>query len=443
METAKNKFLGGLHAFSPRGGVVVALSGGADSVCLLDLFISAKDAGHFPYPIVAAHLNHALRGEESDRDEQFCKDLCKHYGIYFFISRVDVQALAKASGRGIEEEARCARYEFLQGIVDANADLCYIATAHNKDDFCETILLNLVRGSGLSGLCSIPKQRGKIIRPLLEVSRAEILAYNNEKKLSFVTDSTNADTTYSRNRIRLKVFPELAEISAGYADSMARTAALLRRDADYLDTEAKKLYTKTVSNGVLYTKSAQNFHVSMLSRIVKMLYNDTGFLNLAEVHIDAICAQILSGKENFMLSLPESFALCERGELRFVRTLPKQEEFCLPVTVGTPIMLPRGRTVLLSETPSHGAVPLRADALRGGLTVRNRRPGDTITVFGKTHKIKRMIADKKCTEAQKADLFFLCSDGVIVYTNLPATADCAFTKAADEHCIFITVKETL
>lgn len=443
METAETKFLAGLREIAPSGGVLVALSGGADSVCLLDLFLSAKERGDFPFAIAAAHLNHSLRGEESDRDEAFCRALCESRGVPLVCEKADVGAFAKEQSLGTEEAARTVRYAFLNRALETLPDISHIATAHNKDDFCETILLNLVRGSGLSGLCSIPKQRGAIIRPLLAVSRAEILAYNEQKRLSFVTDSTNADTAYNRNRVRLCVLPELAKISTGYADSMTRTAALLGRDADYLDGEAHRLYAESVRDGVLYTKNAQNFHLSMLSRIVKMLYNDHGFSNLAETHIDAVCSQIYLGKENFTLSLPESYALCERGKLRFVRTLPKAEAFCLPVKIGDTVSLPTGISLTLSSEPTKDAVPLRRDALYGELTVRSRRAGDTVTVFGKTHKIKRMIADKKCTEAQKAKLFFLCADGEIVYTNLPATADRAFCRASDGPCIFITIKETL
>ncbi len=443
METAKTKFLAALREIAPSGGVLVALSGGADSVCLLDLFLAAKESGDFPFSITAAHLNHALRGEESDRDEAFCRALCESRGVPLFCEKIDVGALAKEETLGIEEAARKVRYAFLSRTAKSLQGIFYIATAHNKDDFCETMLLNLVRGSGLSGLCSIPRQRGEIIRPLLQVSRDEILAHNAENGLPFVTDSTNADTAYSRNRVRLKVLPELAAISAGYADSMVRTAALVGRDAEYLDSEARALYEILVQDGALYTKNAQNIHLSMLSRIVKMLYTDHGFLNLAETHTDAICTQIRLGKENFKLSLPSSFALCERGKLRFVRTLPAKEDFCLPIEVGKAVTLPDGRVLLLTKEKTADAIPLREDALCGKLTVRSRLGGDTITVFGKTHKLKRMIADKKYTEAQKAKLFFLCADDTILYTNLPATSDRAFCKAGDGPCIFITTKETL
>jgi tRNA(Ile)-lysidine synthetase-like protein len=210
-----------------------------------------------------------------------------------------------------------------------------------------------------------------------------------------------------------------------------------------LNAETRQRYAETVQNGILYTKRAQNFHFSILSRILRMLYNESGFCDLSQSHTDALCTLIRSGKANFRLALPDSFALCERGELRFVHTLPAQENFCLPIAIGSPTALPCGITLLLTKEPQPGAVTLRADALCGNLSVRSRRDGDAITVFGKTHKIKRMISDRKLSAAQKAKLFFLCCGDEILYTNLPATADRAFCRPEDGICIFITAKETL
>lgn len=439
METVRATFLAALRQMQVRGGVLVALSGGADSVCLLDLFCEAQKSGDFPYRIAAAHLNHALRGEESDRDEAFCQALCARYGIPLYCKRVDVRALAV--GKSIEEAARDARYAFFAETLGAHDPLSYVVTAHHAGDFCETMLLNLVRGSGIDGLCSIPRVRGSILRPLLNCSREDILAYNEARGLAFVTDSTNLSVTYSRNRIRLRVLPELAKISAGYADSMLRTAALLARDADFLHTEAERAFATVVQNGVLDTKQAQNLHPAILSRIVKMLYTHCMGAHLAEVHIDAIAGQIASGKTDFSVSVPGGICHAERGRLTFAEALPKENDFSLPIVIGTPVTLPCGITVLLSEQAD--GTPLLAEALSGTLTVRSRREGDTLRQFGKTHKIKRMIADKKLSATEKAKLFFLVADGEILYTNLPATADRAFPHADGGPCIYIKIEETL
>lgn len=437
----KEKFLSAVKGFSLPGGVLIALSGGADSVCLLDLFVTAKNEGLFQSKIAAAHLNHCLRGSEADRDEEFCKKLCENYGIEFHFTQVDVNALAEKSGKGVEEAARSARYEFLQSILDKDSELSCIATAHNKGDMCETMLLNLARGTSIDGLCSIPKRRGDIIRPLLGVSRSEILAYNNDKGLRFVTDSTNLDAKYSRNRVRLNVLPEFKALYDGYEENFERTARLLRRDADYLSSEADRLYELTVENGVLYTKKAQNFHLSMLSRIIKNLYNYHGFKDISEAYIDALCQKIQCGSENFTLSMHGCSAVCERGLLTFAKELPKAADFCFDIKVGESVTLPSGLTVFLSLEKSDGAYPLKASALGEKLTLRSRRDGDTVTVFKKTHKIKRIISDKKLSAMEKAKLFFLCSGEEIIYSNIPVTADKAFVRKGENDCIFITVKD--
>ena len=437
------KFTAALSAFSLCGGVLVALSGGADSMCMLSLFTEAKKSGTFPYEIAAAHLNHSLRGDESDRDEAFCRTFCEQNGIRFFAKKLDVNTLALASGLCTEEAARNARYAFFEEILQNEDTLSYVATAHNKEDFAETMLLNLVRGSGIDGLRSIPRQRGNVIRPMLDIRRDEILAYNKENSVFFVTDSTNLTDDYSRNKIRHNVLPALSEVSHGYLDCICRTASLLSADADFLLAEAKKAYGECVQNGSLYTKKAQNLHPSILSRVIKMLYNESGAPSLEEVHIRALCDQIGCGKENFSISLPACIAICERGILRFTAKKAEATEFNIAVEINKEILLPCGITVTLSDRASDGAIPLLADALGENTVIRSRKEGDCIRVFGKTHKIKRMISDKKLDSEQKAKLFFIESDGEIIYSNLPAISDKAFAKGHGGDRIFISTKETL
>lgn len=441
MHTVYARFIAALQAMQVRGGVLVALSGGADSVCLLDLFCTAKQNGDFPYGIAAAHVNHCLRGAESDRDAHFCEEICKERGIPLFVKTVDVGALAKAEGKGVEEAARDVRYSFFESLL-ASEGLSHVATAHHQGDFCETMLLNLVRGSGIDGLCSIPRVRDSIVRPLLDCSRAEIDAYIHARGLSFVTDSTNASVEYSRNRIRHRVLPEFAQISQGYAESMVRTGTLLSRDADFLRTEAAKAYDAVVQDRVLDTKKAQNLHSAILTRVLKMLYTAYGFSRIALAHLDAIAAQIADGKENFTLSLPDSVCICERGALTFAGALPREEDFSFPIELEKPVTLPNGITVLLSERDT-GGTPLRREALCGNLTVRSRKEGDVLRRFGRTHKIKRMIADAKLSAAQKNKLFFLCANDTVLYTNLPAVSDSAFCKRDGGQPIFINTEENV
>lgn len=442
------KFIEALHSLSLRGGVIVAFSGGADSVCLLHLFLTAAARGDFPHPIAAAHLNHALRGEESDRDARFCADFCAKRGVRLFSEKIDVSEAAKAEKRGIEETARSLRYAyFARLLADCEAYTC-VATAHNKNDLCETMIFNLARGSALDGLCSIPARRGEILRPLLGVSREEILAYNNENRLSFVTDSTNESLDYSRNRIRHGVLPAIAETTPACIDNMARAAALLTRDADYLDGEAMRAYEVLVSNGALNTKKAQNIHRALLSRVIKLLYNQSDLprregVHLESLHIEQLCARIESGYADFELSLPGCAAVCSRGLLRFVKKPTAPPEFCFPLTIGVPLDLPSGECLLVTTEAQPDGFPkeplavLDADAFcNGNCFVRSRKVGDTIVYFKKTHKVKRVIADAKLDAEQKARLFFLTSGDTVLYIRATATADAAYFSGGKPLRIF-------
>lgn len=189
--------------------------------------------------LAAAHFNHGLR-PTADRDETFVQDWCQAHEIPFYTGRGGVRAQAAQSGTGIEDAARTLRYRFLEETAGRFFD-SWIATAHHRDDNAETVLLHLLRGTGLQGLCGIPPVRGRIIRPLLESSRAEIDAYICDNQIPFVEDETNQEPAYTRNRIRLEVLPLLEEIFPGSAAHIASAAALLRDEDAHLQAETDAL----------------------------------------------------------------------------------------------------------------------------------------------------------------------------------------------------------
>lgn len=216
----------------PGTRVLCAVSGGADSVALLH-FLHEREGAE----VIAAHFNHCLRGEESDRDEEFVKALCESLGVKCVTERGDVAAFAAESGRGTEDAARVLRYEFLRRTAESEG--CgRIATAHNADDNAETVLLNLTRGTGLKGLGGIPPVRGEIIRPLLQTTRAEIEDYLSDKGLGHIEDSSNALDDYSRNRLRHHVTPILREVNPAFAETVARMTESLREDEEYFREKA-------------------------------------------------------------------------------------------------------------------------------------------------------------------------------------------------------------
>lgn len=228
---------------APGDRVLCGLSGGADSVVLLHLLLSLKQ--EYALRIFAVHVHHGIRGAEADRDEAFCRQLCREYGVMLYCEHADVPGFAAESGRNLEDAARCLRYEVFRRLR-AEADIDRIALAHHADDNMETVLLNLTRGSGLAGICGIPPVRGEIIRPLIACKKSDIAGYCAENGLSYVTDSTNADPSYDRNFIRSHVIPLLAELNPEVQQAFYQTSAIARADDEALWLESE---THSLSEG--------------------------------------------------------------------------------------------------------------------------------------------------------------------------------------------------
>lgn len=212
---------------------VVALSGGADSVTLLHGLKSLED--ELGIKVYACHVNHNLRGEESDGDESYVRGLCKEMNVPLEVFSVDVKGSVKKH-ESIEERARELRYEAFAAAAEKFG--AKVATAHNACDNAETVLLNMLRGTGLKGLCGIPPKRDYLIRPLIFCAREEIEAYCKENKLKFVTDKTNFSTAYTRNKIRIELMPKLLEINPSFYEGIGRMTSALTEDSLYLEEQA-------------------------------------------------------------------------------------------------------------------------------------------------------------------------------------------------------------
>ncbi len=227
--------------------VVIGVSGGADSVCLLLLLSEHKK--HCDMELTAVHINHMIRVEEADRDEDFVLDLCRKLEVPCILKRIDVPGQAKAFHESEEEAGRRVRYDVFCEI--ARKQNAVIAVAHHRDDNAETVLLNVVRGSGSRGLSGMqPKSEMNgctVIRPLLKISRAEIEEYLNERGVTYCTDSTNADDGYARNAVRLNVLPKLSEINSRAAEHITKAAEQLSEIEAYLEEETEIEYAQIVS----------------------------------------------------------------------------------------------------------------------------------------------------------------------------------------------------
>lgn len=260
--------------------VLAAVSGGRDSMALLHVLTCLS--GELGFAVAAAHYNHQLR-ETAGRDEDFVTRQCAARGIPLFTGRGDVREYAARRGTSVEDAAREMRYAFLREAAgECGAD--FIATAHHRADNAETVLLHLLRGSGLKGLCGIPPVRGNIIRPLLDAGRADIERYLNENGIPYVEDETNADTVYTRNRIRLELLPLLEEIAPGSVGRIADAAVRLRTDEDFLEKESAALTPGQDETGciTLSAKLLRARHGAIASRIVRGAARKLGSVLSAE-----------------------------------------------------------------------------------------------------------------------------------------------------------------
>jgi tRNA(Ile)-lysidine synthase len=223
------------HMLEQGDNILCAVSGGADSVAML--YMLGELAPEMGFSLACAHYNHGIRGAEADRDEDFVRKLCQKLDIPFRAGRGDVPAIARERGLGLEEAGRMARYEFLRRCAE-KLGCNKIATAHNAADNAETLLMNLLRGSGLRGACGIAPVRGNIIRPILCLDRPEIEAYLNEKNIPFVTDSTNLTEDYARNRMRARVIAPLRELNPDFGVKILSACENMRADEDCLQAMA-------------------------------------------------------------------------------------------------------------------------------------------------------------------------------------------------------------
>lgn len=298
--------------------ILLGLSGGADSVTLLHMLVGyCRGTGA---PLYTAHVNHMIRGEDAERDRDFCEALAAEYGVPCFVLEADVPAAAKERGIGLEEAARQMRYDFFDGLMLRHS-IPLLATAHNADDALETLIFNISRGCGLQGLGSIPPVRqfggGLLIRPLLKAPKADILRYCEQNSLSFVTDATNADDTYSRNHIRHNIIPALKKLNGAVLKNTARLSESARLDADFM---ARQVNSYLEGNDPMSLSSLRALHPALLTRVLARLYSDySGGLSVEQVHLSALITLIERGVGNSALSLPGLIrAQIRSGRLEFV-----------------------------------------------------------------------------------------------------------------------------
>ncbi len=360
--------------------VCVALSGGVDSVCLLHCFY--RGAAEHKITLSAIHIEHGIRGEESLRDMEFCKTLCKEWGIPLKIVRVDVPALIEENGGGnVEAAARLARLNAFRALIDHD-EVDLVATAHHRNDVAETVLFRLARGTSPAGMKAI-QNLPFLIRPLLDRSRDEILEYARENSLPHVEDSTNSDENYTRNYIRHTALPAFEKIHGNAAEHLVRFAAQCARDDEYLTSLAKKEIIYIGEHGDMLVPA--DLPEPLFSRACFFgmgAKSDYTSANLEEI---SKLKTLQTGKK---VRLPGGkTAAREYGNIVFYdENVPPVRE--RPLEEGSSDFF-----IILAPHPG-----LRADldAFPEGCVLRSRREGDFIIPYGGQKKsLKKFLTDKK------------------------------------------------
>ena len=373
--------------------VAVGVSGGADSMALLHVLIELKD--ELDIKIVVCHVNHGIRGESADRDEEFVVKACERLGVDCRVLKADVPDLAEKRHIGIEECGRKIRYDFFNS-VGGNV---VIATAHTLSDRSETLLLNITRGASVKGLCSIPAVRGNIVRPLIDCTRDDIELYCAENSIEYVTDETNFDDIYSRNRIRLNVIPELKKLNPSVEKSFMRLISNAEEESEFLNDFSLEIIEKIRTDGGYDAKQLKDRHIAIRKRVIfEIINSETGLIPEA-VHVGQI-DKILGGGRTEIIG--DTIVEVKNGILVINPKSEKIEDWECEFDLSeaeTPFGKIKAEIIHKKNLPSkhfvHNKV-LDYDSIVGHAVLRNRRPGDKIKLAGSscTKTLKKLFNEK-------------------------------------------------
>jgi len=416
------------------GTVIVGYSGGADSTALLHLMTRLQ--GEFNLRVHAAHLHHGMR-LEADDDVRVCEAVCAGLGVPLHVERVDVPALAQAQRVSLEEAGRNARYAFFDRLArELNA--VAVALAHTRDDQIETILINLLRGTGPRGLCGMPYKRDHIIRPLLDATRAQTHQYCAAHGLPTVFDSTNLDPHQLRRRVRMELIPLLRDLSPAFDRHLLRLADILENEEAWWDYEVRSLLecgsvaSADAETLLQHSKVGREFfthlHPAMQRRVLReWLRARVGALRLPPYEIlEGIRRAALEGKRTSW-QLSDTLRLTTDETALTLHTKPPDPEpYEYPVQLETPILIPQAGAwlearLLNAPPPSLEAMPddafLDADAVQGQLVVRNGRRGDRFQPLGMPapKKLSDIFIDRKIPRAERWWLPLLCDAAGILW----------------------------
>lgn len=442
LEYCRGRTLGDPYNFErllpPKSFVVCALSGGADSVAMTRALFSLREALEIS-GIACAHFNHGLRGEASDGDQSFCEELCRMLDIPLYTAKANLNP----SDLGGEAEYRRLRYDFLTKTA-AEHGMTHITTAHTSDDNAETLLLNLVRGTGLGGLTGIPATRSAgdatLIRPLLTVSRTEVLEYLDRIGQTYRDDATNHTDEYRRNRIRRHVVPELLKENPRLLETLSRTSKLLKRDLEYIEEQAATAYkTIKIAPNTVSVKGLNALPLSLSTRVVRLMYEEASGGELSSKHVDAVLA-LCNAAPSAKTNLPrEMLARRVYDSLYIEKTTAEVTFKPVKIMLGQTILLEgTGLTACWSEKPKKinnlvYSFSFNSDTIDGELTIRPRLDGDSLRIAGRgcTKTLHSLFVEKKIPKHERNKIPVLADKkGVVAVCGFGVDERCALNGNA-------------
>jgi len=425
-------------ALAPRSHVLMAVSGGADSVAMLCLFAAVRDS--FPLTLSCAHVEHGIRGGDSLEDLSFVRALCERENIPLYTAHVDAPGYAKTHGCGLEDAARTLRYAFLERTADAiGADA--IALAHHAGDQAETVLMRAARGSDLRGLCAMRHRRDALIRPLLDVRADALRGYLASIGQSWREDATNQDTAFARNRLRHEVLPQLERAVPGAGSALCRLARAAQRDEDFFaqQLDALDIPVHALVNGAaLDRRRLAPLHPALLSRLLVRAIAFAGILPQNADVLEAIADAL--GRDGAVVNLiGGAHAVAGRRYLCLVREA--DEEIDVPLAVPGVTDTPFGRVAVRRALPGETGDGRREQAipayLLDGARVTGRREGDTMVPFGihTSVKLKKLMIDAGIERAMRASVPVLRRGDTVLFAAGLRPAECVRSTDEEERMI--------
>lgn len=416
--------------------VLLAFSGGADSSALLHLLKEDAQDNHFKFH--AAHFNHQIRGEEAERDAKFCEKVCQSLDIPFHLGKADVPTLAKANGNSIESEARAQRYAFFERVMREN-EIKILVTAHHAEDQVETIMLHILRGSGVNGICGIQKCRPfandlYLTRPLLKAQKRDILALCEQNKIDFVIDSTNDDTQYMRNAIRHEIIPKLYELQPNLYEVFDRLSTNARDADTFINASASEFIQNECCENIPLASFNELFDAQK-SKVLSLLFEERYGASLENVHINAIIELCQKAVPHSSISLPQkTCAKIENNILVFENEAKTTNDVTF-----TPVPFSEGITdtgcgviIKIEKNPIQKSnnnllsLDVKCELLDEGAHFRARNEGDVIFVGKMNKKAKKLISEKKIPLGMRKILPILVSKNEILW--IPSVAVCDRVK---------------